>query len=365
MTDNDTNTVRRRRVIQTIGASSIAGVAGCLGDEEAGDDGNGDDGNGDGGEDADDTGESEDGDSMMLQTAAGSPGGTGYIIMNAMLSTASAAHPGLAYNILPGGWVGNNERLQSGDIDVGHTTMVAGSLAANGIDPYDDSDWESDNIRAVLADQTELFYYVVAQPDFPYDTMQEAADDEYPIKVANQPEGTFGGFTWDTALAELGYDQETIGDLGGEYRRTSWDDMAQMFADEDIDAILAVSGRAVGWLETITATRDVKYLQWTEDNREFFNEQYGLLPTELEPGTLPEQDVELSCMQDSGLINAYADADPEPIRALVDGVIEGVEQLQNSADILQRFEADEKMHEEVPFELHEGAQQAYEDHGLL
>ncbi|WP_265110808.1 TAXI family TRAP transporter solute-binding subunit [Halosolutus halophilus] len=341
----DNNTIRRRRVLQSIGATGIAGVAGCLGG------GGGGGGNGDG--------------QLLLETAAGSPGGTGYVIMNALMSTASAEYPNLAYNILPGGWVGNNERLQSKDIHVGHTTMVAGSLAANGKDPYDGSDWESGNIRSVIADQTELFYYVVAQPDFEYDTLQEAADDEYPITVTNQPEGTFGGFVWDTALAELGYDQETIDELGGDYRRTSWDDMAQMFVDEDIDAILAVSGRAVGWLETITATRDVKYLQWTDENREYFSDEYGLLTADLESGTLPELDDTLSCMQDSGLVNAQVDAPEESIYSVVDGVIKNVDQVRNSADILGVFDADESMHSDVPFDLHPGAQDAYEDNDLL
>lgn len=358
MTDNDPNTnVRRRRVLQTIGGSTVIGLAGCSG---GGSNGNGGDGNGSNGNGSSSSGQ------IMLQTAGGTPGGTGYAIMNAALSTASAEFPEIGYNILPGGWVGNNERLQNKELDIAHTTMVAGTLAANGNDPYNDKDWDQppSNLRAVMADQTELFYYVVAQPDFPYDTLAQAAEDQAAISVMNQPEGTFGGFVWDTALSELDYGQEQIEEYGGEYRRTTWDDAAQMFADGDLDAILAVSGRSVGWLETIAANRDVKYLDWTEENREFFNENYGLQITDLEAETLPKQSDTLNAMQDSGLIAGQVDAPTEAVQKVVQGIIRNADQFKQSSDILAPFEPTEAMYEEVPFDLHEGAQAAYDEEGV-
>ncbi|MFC4248337.1 TAXI family TRAP transporter solute-binding subunit [Natribaculum luteum] len=303
----------------------------------------------------------------QLTTAGGTPGGTGYAIMNAALSTASAEFPELGYNILPGGWVGNNTRLQNKELDIAHTTIVAATLAANGQDPYNDKDWEQPpaNLRAVMADQTELFYYVVAQPDFQYDTLAGAAEDEAALTVMNQPEGTFGGFVWDTALEELGYGQDQIEEYGGEYRRTTWDDAAQMFVDEDLDLILAVSGRSVGWLSTITATRDVNYLDWTEENRDYFSEEYGLQKADLEAETLPQQSDTLNTMQDSGLIAGQVDAPDEAVRKVVQGVITNADQFRQSTDILAPFEASEAMFDSLPYELHQGAQQAYEEEGMM
>lgn len=339
------DSVRRRNVLKTIGATGLASFAGCLG------------GGGDG---------SQNGQGQ-LRTAGGTPGGTGYAIMNAALSTASAEFPELGYNILPGGWVGNNTRLQEQDLDIAHTTIVAATLAANGRNPYNDKDWDQppSNLRSVMGDQTELFYYVVAQPDFQYDTLAAAAEDEAALTVMNQPEGTFGGFVWDTALQELGYGQEQIEEYGGEYRRTTWDDAAQMFVDEDLDIILAVSGRSVGWLSTITATRDVTYLDWTEENRQYFSDEYGLQPTDLEAEALPAQSETLNTMQDSGLIAGQVGAPDDAVRKVVQGILRNADQFRQSTDILAPFEASEAMFEDLPYDLHEGAQQGYEEEGMM
>lgn len=354
MTDKKIN---RRRVLGMIGAAGALGAAGCT--EE--------DINGNGNGNGNDNGDTGAGGPVMLQTAAGSPGGTGYVIMTALLSSASSANPDLGYNVLPGGWVGNNNRLQDQEIDVGHTTAVAATLAATGQDPYDEEGWDTppSNIRSVLNDQSELFYYVLAQPDFPYDSLEAAAEDEYEIQVMNQPQGSFGGFVWDTVLEENDYGQERIEELGGRFVRTDWDDAAEMFLDEDLDVILAVSGRSVGWLENIAATREPNFLDWEDDSIDFFEENYGLIPAELEADVLPGLDHSLNCMTDSGHVATHVDVDDEAIEMLVDGVIQEAQQARDSTAVLAPFEADEGMHEDTPFELHPGAVAAYEDHGLM
>lgn len=368
MTDSSQSGFDRRRMLKWLGAAGIAGLAGCT-ESNTGTEGSPDGQDGDGGEsDGGDGGESDGGGEgqILLTTAGGSPGGVGYAIMNAMLSSASAEYPEIAYNILPGGWVGNNTRLQSQEIDVGHTTLAAGTLAYNLNEPYDDEDWEQppSNIRSVLADQSEIFFFVVAQPEFEYNTLTEAAEDEYPISVTNQPQGTFGGFLWDTVLAELDYSQERIEEIGGSYRRVDWNDAAQLYSDNQIDAILAVGGRDLGWLNGIAANQDVNYLDWEEEFRTQVNENYGVLKADLDD-VFPKQDGTLSCTQDSGLINTHKDADTEAIRLVTDGIIKREDQIRQSTGLLGPFEATNAMVDPVPFDLHEGAQQAYEDAGIL
>ncbi|MFB6130743.1 MAG: TAXI family TRAP transporter solute-binding subunit [Salinigranum sp.] len=270
MTGNDNQRLNRRQLLKWTGATGLAGLsglAGCTGNSSSGNDSSGGGGSGGGESSSSSSGNSGgQSDQILLKTAGGSPGGIGYAIMNAMLSGASAAYPKISYNILPGGWVGNNTRLQNEEIDMGHTTLAAGTLAANLNPPYDKykDKWSKppENIRSVLADQSELYYFVVAQPDFKYDTLTAAAEDDYAIKVTNQPKGTFGGFIWDTVLNKLNYSQDKINKLGGSYRRVGWNDAAQLFSDGQVDAILAVGGRDLGWLNQIAANKNVKYLNW-------------------------------------------------------------------------------------------------------
>ena len=370
MSDNG-NRFKRRDVLAALGATGVAGLAGCEGD--GGDGGGGDGGGGDGGDGGNtDAGTSGDGGGggggqVLLQTAGGSPGGVGYAIMNAMLSSASAEHPNIAYNILPGGWVGNNTRLQNQEIDMGHTTLAAGTLAYNLKNPYDDKDWEQppSNIRSVLADQSEIFFFVVAQPDFPYDSLEAAAKDEYAISVTNQPEGTFGGFLWDTVLKELNYGQQRIQELGGSYRRVGWNDASQLFSDGQVDAILAVGGRDLGWLNSIAANQNVKYLSWQDQFRNQISENYGVLKVSLESGTFPKQDGALKCTQDSGLINTHKGVSEQAVFQVTDGIIKRAQQIRESTGLLKPFQASKAMVDPVPFDLHPGAQRAYEENDIL
>lgn len=363
----------RRRCLKYMGVAGVAALAGCSGDGGGGGDGgDGNGGNGDGGNGGDGGGDGSDGGGggggpIMLQTAGGSPGGVGYAIMNAMLSGASAENQDLGYNILPGGWVGNNTRLQNQEIDMGHTTLAAGTLAYNVQNPPYDQDWEQppSNIRSILADQSEIFFFVVTQPDFQYDSLQAAAQDEYEISVTNQPEGTFGGFLWDTVLSELDYGQERIQELGGSYRRVGWNDAAQLFSDGQVDAILAVGGRDLGWLNSIAANQDVKYLSWQDEFRSQISENYGVLEVELDSGVFPQQDNPLACTQDSGLINTHSGVSEEAIYQFTSGVIARAEQIRQSSGLLAPFEASNAMVDPVPFDLHPGAERAYSEADII
>ncbi|MBX0297420.1 TAXI family TRAP transporter solute-binding subunit [Haloarcula nitratireducens] len=351
------------------GAAGIAGLAGCTEDStgDGGDGGGGtsggDGGTGNGTQSGDGGGSS--GGQILLETAGGSPGGTGYAIMNAMLSGASAEYPKLTYNILPGGWVGNNTRLQNQEIDLGHTTLAAGTLAKNVDGPYSDQDWEQppSNLRSVLADQSELFFFVVAQADFPYDTLTAAAEDDYAINVTNQPKGTFGGYLWDTVLENLNYSQSKIQELGGSYRRVGWNDAAQLFSDGQVDAILAVGGRDLGWLNNIASGSEVKYLNWKEEFRTQIKEQYGVLKADLE-GVFPQQQGTLKCMQDSGLINTHKGVSEEAVYTVTKGVMAKADQIQQSTGLLSPFEVGSDMINPCPFEIHPGAVKAYKEEGV-
>lgn len=363
-----TDRVSRRRVVKLTGAAGIAGLAGCTESSTEGNGGSGDGSSGNGGDGGSGTqsGDSSDGNGqILLETAGGSPGGTGYAIMNAVLSGASAEYPDLTYNILPGGWVGNNTRLQNREIDLGHTTLAAGTLAANGNEPYADRGWDQppSNIRGVLADQSELFFFVVAQSDFPYDTLRGAAEDEYAINITNQPKGTFGGFLWDTVLNNMDYSQSRIQELGGSYRRVGWNDAAQLFSDRQADAILAVGGRDLGWLNNISSGSEVKYLSWNDEFRTQINEEYGVLEADLED-VFPQQEGTLKCTQDSGLIGTHSGVSEEAIYTVTKGIIARSDQIRQSTGLLKPFELGADMIDSSPFEIHPGAVKAYQEEGI-
>ena len=247
---------------------------------------------------------------------------------------------------------------------MGHTTLAAATLAKTGKEPYAEYDWKSppSHLLSVLADQSEIFFFAVAQPNFKYDTLSAAAEDNYPINVTNQPKGTFGGFLWDTVLSEMDYGQQKIQELGGSYRRVDWNDAAQLYSDNQVDVILAVGGRDLGWLNSIAANQDVKYLGFKEEFRTQIHETYGVLKADLED-VFPKQDGTLNCLKDSGLVNTHDGVAENAVYKVTKGIIEKEKQIKESTGLLAPFKADRNM-ATTPLPLHKGAIKAYKEAGI-
>jgi len=301
---------------------------------------------------------------ITLTTAGGTPGGVGYAIMSATMSTTSKNYPEINYNIVPGGWVGNIHRVNRGELDVAHTTKAAGALAMSQKGPFEGKP-KPENVRTLFMDQIEVYYFIVARADFPYDTVDEIAAAKYPLKVTNQPKGTFGGYLWDSILSELGMDEETLKSLGGSLTRVTWSDAASLLRDGHVDAILAVGGKKIGWLEEITALKDVKYVGLSEELADRVSKKYGLIKVEIPAGTFPKQDKPIIALKDTGMIIAKKDLPEDVAYKIVKSVATDYEYFKSQHAMLQNFKPGPDMYKLSPFPLHPGAIKAYKELGYM
>ncbi len=301
---------------------------------------------------------------VTLTTAGGTPGGVGYAIMSATMSTTSKNYPEINYNIVPGGWVGNIHRVNRGELDVAHTTKAAGELAILQKGPFEGKP-KPENVRTLFMDQIEVYYFIVARADFPYDTIDEVVAAKYPLKVTNQPKGTFGGYLWDSILTELGMDEETLKSLGGSLTRVTWSDAASLLRDGHVDAILAVGGKKIGWLEEITALKDVKYVGLSEELADKVSEKYGLIKVEIPAGTFPKQDKPIIALKDTGMIIAKKDLPDDVAFKIVKSVATDYEYFKSQHAMLQNFEPGPGMYKLSPFPIHPGAEEAYKELGYM
>jgi hypothetical protein len=301
---------------------------------------------------------------VSLTTAGGTPGGTGFAIMSATMSVTSKYYPEINYNIVPGGWVGNIPRIDAGELDIAHTTVTAATLAKKQLGPFEGKSVPQ-NVRGVFVDQIEIYYYIVARADFPYDTVEEIAKDKYGIKLTNQPKGTFGGWVWDRIFKDLGMDEDTIKSWGGDLTRVAWSDAASLLRDGHVDAILAVSGKKVGWLEEVTSLKDVKYVGVTEETADRIAKEYGLQKVVIPAGTLPKQDKDIIGFKDTGYIIANKNVPDSVVYKIVKAVAEHPDEFKTQHAMLATFKAGKGMYELSPFPLHPGAEKAYKELGYM
>uniref|UniRef100_A0A7C4S668 TAXI family TRAP transporter solute-binding subunit n=1 Tax=Geoglobus ahangari TaxID=113653 RepID=A0A7C4S668_9EURY len=299
-----------------------------------------------------------------LTTAGGTPGGVGFAIMTATMAVASKYYPEITYSVVPGGWVGNVIRVNTHELDLAHTTVASASLSKKQMGPFEGNP-VPENVRGVFVDQVDNYYYIVARADFPYDTVDEIAAAKYPLRVTNQPKGTFAGWLWDEILNMTGMNESTIRALGGSYTRVSWSDAVALLRDGHVDAILAVSGKKVGWLEELTALRDVKYVSVSEELANKIMEKYGLQKVVIPAGTLPKQKNDIMGFSDTGYIIANKNVPDEVVYKIVKAIIEHPNEFRESHAMLETFQLGSRMFETSPFPLHPGAVKAYKEFGYM
>jgi hypothetical protein len=195
--------------------------------------------------------------------------------------------------------------------------------------------------------------------------VEEIAADKYALRVTNQPQGTFGGWVWDAILKDVGMDEDTIKSWGGSYTRVVWSDAASLLRDGHVDAILAVSGKKVGWLEELTALKDVKYVGVSEELADKISKQYGLQKVMIPAGTLPKQKEDIIGFKDTGYIIANKDVPEEVVYKVVKAIAEHPDEFRERHAMLATFEPGVGMYELSPFPLHPGAVEAYKELGYM
>ncbi len=299
---------------------------------------------------------------ISLTTAGGTPGGVGFAIMSAAMSTTTVYYPNISYTIVPGGWLGNIERVDKGELDLGHTTVVASTLAVKSIGPFEGKP-KPENVRGVVCDQIEIFYFIVARADFPFDVIDDVGKNQFPLRVTNQPAGTFGGWLWEYILNQTGASPDNLAKWGGEYTRVTWGEAASLLADGHVDAILAVGGKKIGWLEQLTATKDVKYVGVSDQLADKIASALGLQKVVIPAGTFPKQDNDIVAFKDTGLIIANANVPEWVTYSIVKAIAEHPDLFKKQHAMLATFKPGKGMFECSPFPLHPGAEKAYQELG--
>lgn len=74
--------------------------------------------------------------SAVLTAGGGAVGGIGFMTMTGLSKVVRDSYPKIDISVVPGGWVGNLFRVDSGGMDIGSTTTAMCSLAAQKIAPF-------------------------------------------------------------------------------------------------------------------------------------------------------------------------------------------------------------------------------------
>jgi uncharacterized protein len=299
--------------------------------------------------------------SAVLRGGGGAVGGAGFVMLTGLSKIVSTAHPRIGITVVPGGWVGNIARVDSGELDLASTSNTLCRMAENNEPPLDKP---VPNVRALFNVQDTMYYFMYARKDFPADSVDELIEKKLPVKLCTLSPGSITEMQFRSALEAGGVSWEDIKTWGGKVNFVEWADAVSLIKDGHADVIAAAALGKAGWAMELATVREMKVLKWSPDLLEKINKKTGTTTATMPSGLYQGIDYSVDCPVSSGQIIMNAKVSDDVAYAIVKAMAENAEEYRNHHAAFNTFTA-EGMAEGVYLPLHEGAIKYYKEKGYL
>ncbi|MCL9817360.1 TAXI family TRAP transporter solute-binding subunit [Natronocalculus amylovorans] len=348
--DVTTTDGRRRKILKSIGAAGLIGLAGCTGNGNGDANGNGngngaDDGNGNGADDGNDNGAGDEGERIAWH--AGGTGGTYYPLSNEFKTIVEADTPHTLQVQSTGASVENVGSLEQGAADFALIQNDIAFFARNGesLDVFEGAPVE--NLRGVATLYPETIHIVV-NPDSNITSFED-------LEGTTVNTGDLGSGTQVNALQIL----ETVGITTDDFteQNDGFDGAADQLRDGDIDAAFVVGGWPVGAISDLAETAEIELLNIDDETREDLLAGAEWFANDTIPGgTYSGIDEDVNTISVQAMIATREEYDADIVEEITETIFENVDQLTIKEDFINTESAQDGM----SIELHEGAARYFE-----
>jgi hypothetical protein len=298
--------------------------------------------------------------SAVLKAGGGAVGGVGYMVMTGMSKVVKSAYSRIDITVVPGGWVGNLFRVNSGEMDIGSTTTAMCSLAAAKRAPFDK---DLPNIRALYSTQDRLYYFAIVSKDVPVNSLRELFQKKPAIRLCTIAKGTTTELMWRNVFESQGVKWEDISGWGGKINFVAWGDGVSLVKDGHADGILAVGVRKIGWAMDLVNARKMKILKWDDELLGMLNKKFGFGQDEIPANTYPGITDAIMCPTDSGAVIVNAKVDDKAVEAVLTALADNDKSYQTHHKALSNFKA-EGMAKALKLPLHPAALKFYQSRNI-
>lgn len=298
--------------------------------------------------------------SAVLKAGGGAVGGIGFMVMTGMAKVVSGAYPKIDITVVPGGWVGNLYRVESGELDLGSTTTAMCSLAEAKKAPFEKP---IPNVKALYSTQDKLYYFAIVSKDLGVNTLAELFKKKPPVRLCVIQKGTTTELMWRNVFESQGVTWEDISKWGGAMNFVTWDDAVNLVKDGHADGILAVGVRKIGWAMDLTTTRPMKILQWDKDLLDMLKKKFGFGRDSIPGNTYPGITEDILCPTDSGEVIVNAGVKDDVVTAILTALADRAPQYSKFHAALANFKA-AGMAETLRLPLHPAALEFYKSRGI-
>lgn len=296
-----------------------------------------------------------------LKGGGGAVGGVGFVMLTGVNKVVSAAYPKINMTVVPGGWVGNITRVNTGELDLASTANTLCTMAEKGVAPLDKP---FPDVRALFGIQDHMFYFMFARKDFPMNSVGELVAKKYPVRVCTLSKGSVTEMTFRTALGYKNVTWDDIKNWGGKVNFVRWGDAVSLVKDGHADLICAAGIKKIGWAMELSTVRDMKVLKWEPGFLDHAHKQLGTVTRTMKGGLYRGIDYAVDCPSSSGEIIINSKIPDAVAYAIVKAMAEGVEDYRNHHAAFSSFSA-EGMPKNIGLPLHPGALKYYKEKGYL
>lgn len=298
--------------------------------------------------------------SAVLKAGGGAVGGVGFMVMTGMSKVVREVYPKVDVTVVPGGWVGNLFRVNTGEMDIGSTTVAMCSLAADQKAPFDKP---LPNVKALYGTQDKLFYFAIVRKDAPVNSLRELFEKKPAITLCTIQKGTTTELMWRNVFESQGVTWEDLEKWGGKMNFVAWGDAVSLVKDGHADGILAVGVKKIGWVMELINSRDMKILKWDKPTLDFLEKQFGFDTDTIPANTYPGIAEDVVCPTDAGEIVINADIPDAVVEAILTALSQKAEEYRQHHSALADFKAS-GMAKGLKLPLHPAALKFYKSHNI-
>ena len=299
-------------------------------------------------------------ESLRIVSAA-NPSGTWYIGMGAIGKVYTTMNPGTDVTMLPGGGATNPPRVASRAADLGVAENSILTAFRNGTDPYRAP---GKGLATIINLQDRINYQIVTPVDSPVKSLRDLKT----MKNLTIGVGSTGGSTdkiFRQILKEYGITYDDIRSNGGMIVTNSFDDIANMVKDGQVDVFAWIGPGEAWFIVDISGSTPLKFLSVEPEiaNRVAANMgiHVGTLPANFYKGAVGEN---ITTFWDTNVIFVRDNMSEDTAYNLTKAIVEGKEDIARANPSWVSIDPAIAWKDNV-FPLHPGAEKYYREKGFL
>lgn len=293
--------------------------------------------------------------------AAGSIGGSWFIITTALFDLYSKNIEGLTYNIVPGGGVSNPIAVQGGKATVGmgyNTNLFA---AYNGLPPNKE---KLQDIRLIFSLNVSSVLHPFILASAPVATFEEIAAKKYPLKADTGPRGTGGELAAQRAMEAHGVSYDNIKSWGGSITHSSYREASGRLVDGHIEAFINDDIINAPTFVELTLARPIRIMPLSQAAIDKLAADFGYGKAVIPANTYRNQTADIPSISQTHMLFGHKSLPDDLVYAMTKLAFENKATLVAAHPIFSSLDP-VKGAQGLPIPLHPGAEKYFREVGAI